>query len=78
MSGGTLTLIAFFTLRGVALGVSAAQAWRLAWLALPNIIGWHLCSIVGLSQLPAGRAGILAFRCRSGPCCSRCCCSANA
>ena len=61
MSGGTLTLIAFFTLRGVALGVSAAQAWRLAWLALPNIIGWHLCSIVGLSQLPAGRAGILAF-----------------
>lgn len=61
MSGGTLTLIAFFTLRGVALGVSAAQAGRPAWLALPNIIGWHLCSIIGLSQLPAGRASILAF-----------------
>ena len=61
MSGGTLTLIAFFTLRGVALGVSAAQAGRLAWLALPNFIGWHLCSIIGLSQLPAGRASILAF-----------------
>lgn len=61
MSGGTLTLIAFFTLRGASLRVSRAQALRLAWLALPNIIGWHLCSIIGLSQLPAGRAGILAF-----------------
>jgi len=61
MSGGTLTLIAFFIWRGVPLGVSRAQALRLAWLALPNIIGWHLCSIIGLSQLPAGRAGILAF-----------------
>ena len=61
MGGGTLTLIAFFSWRGVPLAVSRAQALRLAWLALPNIIGWHLCSIVGLSQLPAGRAGILAF-----------------
>ena len=61
MSGGTLTLIAFFTLRGASLRVSRAQALRLAWLALPNIIGWHLCSIIGLSQLPAGRASILAF-----------------
>ena len=61
MSGGTLTLIAFFTLRGASLRVSRAQALRLAWLALPNIIGWHLCSIIGLAQLPAGRAGILAF-----------------
>jgi drug/metabolite transporter (DMT)-like permease len=61
MSGGTLTLVAFFAWRGVPLGVTRAQAWRLLWLALPNIIGWHLCSIIGLSQLPAGRAGILAF-----------------
>ncbi len=61
MGGGTLTLIAFFSWRGVPLGVTRAQALRLAWLALPNIIGWHLCSIIGLSQLPAGRAGILAF-----------------
>jgi drug/metabolite transporter (DMT)-like permease len=61
MGGGTLTLIAFFTWRGVPLAVSRAQALRLAWLALPNIIGWHLCSIIGLSQLPAGRASILAF-----------------
>ena len=61
MSGGTLTLIAFFAWRGVPLAVSRGQALRLVWLALPNIIGWHLCSIIGLSQLPAGRASILAF-----------------
>lgn len=61
MSGGTLTLIAFFAWRGVPLGVSRGQALRLLWLALPNIIGWHLCSIIGLSQLPSGRAVILAF-----------------
>jgi drug/metabolite transporter (DMT)-like permease len=61
MSGGTLTLVAFFAARGVALGVNREQAQRLALLALTNIIGWHLCSIIGLSQLPAGRAGILAF-----------------
>jgi drug/metabolite transporter (DMT)-like permease len=61
MSGGTLTLIAFFAARGVALGVNRAQARSLAWLGLFNITGWHFCSIVGLSQLPAGRAGILAF-----------------
>jgi len=61
MSGGTLTLIAFFAWRGVPLRVSRAEALRLVWLALPNIIGWHLCSIIGLTQLPAGRASILAF-----------------
>ena len=61
MGGGTLTLVAFFAWRGVPLRVSRADAIRLAWLALPNIIGWHLCSIIGLSQLPAGRASILAF-----------------
>ena len=61
MGGGTLVLVAFFSWRGISLVVTRSQAWRLLWLALPNIIGWHLCSIIGLSQLPAGRAGILAF-----------------
>jgi drug/metabolite transporter (DMT)-like permease len=32
-----------------------------AWLALPNIVGWHLGSILGLAQLGAGRTSILAF-----------------
>jgi drug/metabolite transporter (DMT)-like permease len=61
MSGGTLTLLLFFALRGVDLRLARANAWRVGALALPNIVGWHLCSIVGLAQLPAGRASILAF-----------------
>ena len=61
MGGGTLALAAFFRWRGASLGVSRGDAVRLIWLALPNIIGWHLFSIIGLSHLPAGRAGILAF-----------------
>jgi drug/metabolite transporter (DMT)-like permease len=61
MTGGTLILWAFFRWRGTSFSITRADAARLAWLALPNIIGWHLCSIIGLSQLPAGRASILAF-----------------
>jgi drug/metabolite transporter (DMT)-like permease len=30
-------------------------------LALPNIVGWHFASIIGLTMLPAGRSAILAF-----------------
>ncbi len=61
MSGGVLLMAAWFTLRGVALRVPRRQ-WRgVLVLALPNIIGWHLASIVALTLLPAGRSAILAF-----------------
>lgn len=61
MSGGALVLLAFFAWRGVSFRVPRA-AWRsLLWLALPNIIGWHGLSIMGLSGLPSGRAAILGF-----------------
>jgi drug/metabolite transporter (DMT)-like permease len=50
MTGGVLLLAAWFSLRGVSLA-----------LALPNIVGWHFASIIGLTQLAAGRAVILAF-----------------
>ena len=60
MSGGTLTLLLVFALRGVDLRLSRANAWRVAVLALPNIIGWHLCSIIGLAQLPT--TGVEAAR----------------
>jgi len=61
MSGGVLLLAAWFAARGTALALPRAQAGRVLALAVPNIVGWHLASIVGLTQLPAGRAGILAF-----------------
>lgn len=61
MTGGVLLLGAWVAARGVRLAPRASQWLPLAALALPNIVGWHLCSIIGLTLLPAGRAGILAF-----------------
>lgn len=61
MTGGVLLLGAWVAARGVRLVPRAGQWAPLAGLALPNIVGWHLCSIIGLTLLPAGRAGILAF-----------------
>ncbi len=61
MSGGALLLLAFFAWRGVNLRLPRAQWLAVAWLALPNILGWHGLSIVGLSSLPSGRAAILGF-----------------
>lgn len=61
MTGGVLVLAAWFSLRGTSLALPRAQAGRVLGLALPNIVGWHFASIIGLTQLAAGRASILAF-----------------
>lgn len=61
MTGGALCLYAFFTWRGVAMHPNRRELAQVAWLALPNILGWHLFSILGLSELASGRAAILGF-----------------
>jgi drug/metabolite transporter (DMT)-like permease len=61
MSGGVLTLAAFYLWRGADLSLPRAQARRVLAIALPNIVGWHLFSIVGLQALASGRAAILGF-----------------
>lgn len=61
MTGGVLLMALWFTARGTSIGLPRTQVARVFALAVPNIIGWHLASIIGLTQLPAGRAGILAF-----------------
>lgn len=61
MGGGALLLLLWFSHRGVPLRLPLAEVGRVAWLALPNIVGWHLCSILGLRELASGRAAILAF-----------------
>jgi drug/metabolite transporter (DMT)-like permease len=61
MTGGVLLMALWFTARGTSIALPRAQMLRVFGLAVPNIIGWHLASIIGLTQLPAGRAGILAF-----------------
>jgi drug/metabolite transporter (DMT)-like permease len=61
MSGGVALMALWFTLRGTSIALPRAQIARVFALAVPNIIGWHFASIIGLTQLAAGRAGILAF-----------------
>jgi drug/metabolite transporter (DMT)-like permease len=59
---GALGLALYFGARGLRLLPRGAREWRdVVLLGLPNILGWHGLSIVGLTQLPAGRAATLGF-----------------
>jgi drug/metabolite transporter (DMT)-like permease len=61
MTGGVLVLAGWLAAQGRTLALPRAQVPRVLALALPNIVGWHFASIIGLTHLAAGRAGILAF-----------------
>jgi drug/metabolite transporter (DMT)-like permease len=61
MSGGALALLAFFAARGASMRLPRHEIGRVFWLALPNIMGWHFFSILGLKELASGRAAILGF-----------------
>ena len=62
MAGGALMLALYFGLRDVRLMPRGAAEWRdVVLLGLPNILGWHAFSIIGVAHLPAGRAAILGF-----------------
>jgi len=61
MSGGVLLLFAFYALRGVDLRLPRVAWAPIVWLALPNVFGWHLFSILGVQELASGRAAILGF-----------------
>lgn len=61
MSGGALLCAAWYAANGHSLRLARAH-WRpVAALALPNILGWHLFSILGVAALASGRAAILGF-----------------
>ncbi|MFN3416889.1 MAG: DMT family transporter [Caldimonas sp.] len=61
MTGGALLLLVFYRWRGVRFALPPGEVARVAWLALPNILGWHLFSILGVQELASGRAAILGF-----------------
>lgn len=61
MGGGALVLLAFYAARGHDMRLPRRDILQVLWLALPNIIGWHCFSIIGLSHLASGRAAILGF-----------------
>lgn len=62
MGLGALALALYFGARGLRLLPRGAGEWRaVVLLGLPNILGWHALSIIGVAQLPAGRAATLGF-----------------
>ena len=62
MGLGALVLAAYFAARGLRLWPRGTAEWRdVLVLGLPNILGWHALSIIGVAHLPAGRAAILGF-----------------
>ncbi len=61
MTGGVLMLAAFIRLRGPWPTITRAQWKDVAVLALPNMLGWHLFSILGVQALASGRAATLGF-----------------
>jgi drug/metabolite transporter (DMT)-like permease len=62
MAGGALVLMAYYRLQGIPLLPRGFEQWRsVIVLGLPNVMGWHGLSIIGVDHLPAGRAAILGF-----------------
>lgn len=62
MGLGALALAFWFGAQGLRLWPRGAGEWRdVVVLGLPNILGWHALSIIGVAHLPAGRAAILGF-----------------
>jgi drug/metabolite transporter (DMT)-like permease len=61
MSFGALWLFSYYRLKGVRMWPQAAE-WRgVMTLGLPNMLGWHMLSILGVKELASGRAAILGF-----------------
>ena len=61
MTGGALMLLAWYRLRGVPMRLPRTAMLPVLLLALPNIFGWHLFSILGVQELASGRAATLGF-----------------
>ncbi len=61
MSCGALWLYLFYFARGVRM-LPRGKEWRsVVRLGLPNMLGWHTVSILGVKELASGRAAILGF-----------------
>jgi drug/metabolite transporter (DMT)-like permease len=61
LGGGLVVIGAWARLSGISLAVPRA-AWReIVWLAVPNMIVWHVLAIQAVKMLPSGRAAILGY-----------------
>jgi drug/metabolite transporter (DMT)-like permease len=61
MTCGALWLYIFYRARGLRM-LPVGTEWRsVITLGLPNMLGWHAVSILGVKELASGRASILGF-----------------
>ena len=61
MTGGALWLFVFYRLRGWRMWPQGREWRSVVTLGLPNMLGWHTVSILGVKELASGRAAILGF-----------------
>ena len=61
MSFGALWLLIYFRARGVRMWPVRGEWRAVVTLGLPNMLGWHWMSILGVKELASGRAAILGF-----------------
>ena len=62
MTLGAAWLFVYFKAKGFRMWPQSVAQWRtIVWLGLPNILGWHTLSIMGVQELASGRAAILGF-----------------
>ena len=59
MTLGATWLFVYFKAKGFRMWPQGAAQWRtIVWLGVPNILGWHTLSIMGVQELASGRAAI--------------------
>ncbi|MDP2001142.1 MAG: DMT family transporter [Rhodoferax sp.] len=61
MTCGALWLYVFYRARGLRMWPQGNEWRSVISLGIPNILGWHTVSILGVQQLASGRAAILGF-----------------
>ena len=58
---GAVWLFVYVAAKGERMRPAGREWLTIAWLGLPNVLGWHTLSIFGVQELASGRAAILGF-----------------
>ena len=61
MTLGAACLFVYVAQKGLRMWPNGREWAVIAALGLPNVLGWHTMSIIGLQELASGRAAILGF-----------------
>lgn len=61
MSCGALFLYSWYRARGVRMLPQGTEWKSVVSIGIPNMLGWHTLSILGVKELASGRAAILGF-----------------